>query len=74
MNSKKLDVLVVKEYEQNLNGVVSKKTQWNRVGRAWITKSMEAVGFELFMFPGQRYLIQFAERKNEQNPDNQVEV
>lgn len=71
MNSKQLDVLAVKEYEQNQNGTVVKKTQWNRIGRAWITKSAEAVGFELFMFPGQRYLIQFVERKNEQKNNPQ---
>lgn len=67
MQNKRIDVLAIKEYEQEQNGATVKKTQWNRIGRAWITKSMESVGFELFMFPGQRFLIQFADRRQEQN-------
>jgi len=74
MSQKQLDVLAVKEFEQNINGVPVKKTQWNRIGRAWITKSMEAVGFELFMFPGQRYLIQFSDKKQESKNEKPQEV
>lgn len=60
------DVLVAKEYE--VAGV--KKTQWNRVGRAWPSKSGESLSFELFILPNQRYVVQLAERKTEQKPES----
>lgn len=53
------DVLVAKEYELKKDGAVEKKTAWNRVGRAWQSKSGNAFSFELFMLPDQRYVIQF---------------
>lgn len=58
MNSSSFDVLVAKEYEKKQNGVVEKKTAWNRVGRAWPSKSGNSISLELFLFPGQRYVIQ----------------
>lgn len=60
------DVLVAKEYEAN----GTKKTQWNRVGRAWPSKSGESLSFELFVFPNQRYVVQFADRKQEPKKEN----
>jgi hypothetical protein len=56
MNSKFSDVIVAKEYETHQNGEPQKKTKWNRVGQAWTTNSGK-LAFELYMFPGQRFLV-----------------
>lgn len=71
MNNKFFDILVAKEYETKLNGVSNKKTQWNRVGRAWASKSGESLSFELFMLPNQRYVVQMTDRKSENKPEAQ---
>ena len=52
------DILVAKEYETKQNGTVEKRTAWNRVGRAWASKSGGSLSFELFILPSQRYVIQ----------------
>ncbi len=68
MSNPFFDILVAKEYETKQNGVQEKKTAWNRVGRAWVSKSGGAMSFELYMLPSQRYVIQLAnnqEKKNE---------
>lgn len=52
------DILVAKEYETKQNGTPEKKTAWNRVGRAWMSKSGTSLSFELYMWPSQRYVIQ----------------
>jgi hypothetical protein len=57
------DVLVPKEYESRQNGQAQKRTAWNRVGRAWTSKSSETLSFELFLIPNQRYVIQLKERE-----------
>ncbi len=59
MSTSFFDILVAKEYETKLNGIPEKKTAWNRVGRAWPSKSGTSVSCEFHMFPGQRYVIQF---------------
>jgi hypothetical protein len=59
MNNSFFDILVAKEYETKQNGTLEKKTAWNRVGRAWSSKSGSSMSFEMFMFPGQRYVVQF---------------
>ena len=59
--NKSFDVIVAKEYETKLDGVTVKKTAWNRVGRAWPSKSYESISFELYLIPGQRYVISLKE-------------
>lgn len=66
MNKKFFDVIVAKEYETTVNGQQEKKTAWNRIGRAWPSKSGESLSFELFVLPNQRYVVQMGERKSEQ--------
>lgn len=58
MNNGFYDIIVAKEYETKQNGIPEKKTAWNRVGRAWPSKSGTSLSFELYMFPSQRYVIQ----------------
>lgn len=60
---KSFDVIVAKEYETKVNGQVVKKTAWNRIGRAWPSKSYESISFELYLFPNQRYVIQLRDRE-----------
>lgn len=57
------DVLVPKEYETREGGRVERKTAWNKIGRAWLSRSAESLSFELFMHPNQRYVIQLKDRK-----------
>lgn len=61
------DVLVAKEYETKQNGIPEKKTAWNRVGRAWVSKTGGAMSFELYMLPSQRYVIQLANNQEKSN-------
>lgn len=67
MNQTFFDIIVAKEYETKQNGTPEKKTAWNRVGRAWISKSGGAVNFELYMLPSQRYVIQLQNNKESNN-------
>ena len=71
MNSKYFDILVAKEYESKQNGIPEKRTQWNRVGRAWPSKTGEALSFELYMLPNQRYVVQLADRNSEPKQESQ---
>ena len=66
MNSKFFDVIVAKEYEVKQNGIAERRTAWNKVGRAWTSKSTESLSFELFLIPNQRYVIQLKDRQQEQ--------
>ena len=61
------DVIVAKEYETKQNGSVEKKTAWNRVGRAWTSKSGNSLSFELYMLPSQRYVIQLENSQEKTN-------
>lgn len=61
------DILVAKDYETKQSGTPEKKTAWNRVGRAWLSKSGAAVNFELFMLPSQNYVIQLNTNKESAN-------
>ncbi len=61
------DVIVAKEYETRQNGSVEKKTAWNRVGRAWTSKSGNSLSFELYMLPSQRYVIQLENNQEKTN-------
>lgn len=64
MNTQKFfDVIVAKEYETRQDGQIIKKTAWNRVGRAWPSKSYESISFELYLFPNQRYVVQLKDRE-----------
>lgn len=65
MNPNSFDILVAKEYEIQQEGRSVKRTAWNRVGRAWRSKSNDSLSFELFLIPNQRYVIQLPERKPE---------
>lgn len=65
MSNKFFDVIVAKEYEVNVSGKTEKRTAWNRIGRAWPSKSGESLSFELFMHPNQRYVVQLKDRRPE---------
>jgi hypothetical protein len=65
MSSKFFDVIVAKEYEIRQNGRLERKTAWNRVGRAWTSKSSESMSFELFLIPNQRYVIQLKDKNQD---------
>lgn len=65
MNNAFFDILVAKEYETKQNGTTEKKTAWNRVGRAWQSKSGSSLSFELYMLPSQRYVIQMQNNNQE---------
>jgi hypothetical protein len=58
MSNSFYDILVAKEYETKQNGTPEKKVAWNRVGRAWASKTGSSLSFELYMLPSQRYVIQ----------------
>lgn len=75
MNNRFFDVVVAKEYELKNSGMVTRKTAWNKVGRAWVSKSSEALNFELFLLPNQRYVIQLQDRNSEPplKPENSSE-
>jgi len=66
MSNRFFDVVVAKEYESNQGGRMEKRTVWNKVGRAWPSKSSESVSFELFLFPNIRYVVNFRDRNQEQ--------
>ncbi len=70
MNNKFFDVIVAKEYETRQSGNLERKTAWNKVGRAWISRSNESMSFELYLFPNQRYVIQLTDKKPEANQEN----
>lgn len=67
--SKSFDILVAKEYElTTFEGAREPRTAWNRVGRAWLGKTPDSIGFELFLFPGQKYILHLGERKQIRTP------
>lgn len=63
--NKNLDVIVAKEYSVNFSGKTEKRTAWNRIGRAWVSGSGESLSFELFLIPGQRYVIKLKNKEVE---------
>lgn len=63
------NVIVPKEFEITRNGQVEKKTKWNRVGHAWKSNAGR-VSFELYMFPGHRFVIE-AEQPEQETQNNQ---
>jgi hypothetical protein len=67
MNNAFFDIIVAKEYETKQNGITEKKTAWNRVGRAWQSKSGNSLSFELYMLPSQRYVIQLQNNEVKSN-------
>lgn len=67
MSNAFFDILVAKEYETKQNGVPEKKTAWNKVGRAWQSKSGGSLSFELYMLSNQRYVIQFQSNESKSN-------
>lgn len=67
MNNQFYDIIVAKEYESKTNGVLEKRTAWNRVGRAWASKAGGSLSFELYMLPSQRYVIQLQNQKESPN-------
>lgn len=66
-NIKSFDVIVAKEYEAKQDGKLIKKTAWNRIGRAWPSKTYESISFELYHLPNQRYVIQLKDRATSQD-------
>ena len=69
MNIPFFDIIVAKEYETKHDGITEKKTAWNKVGRAWQSKSNDSFSFELFLFPNQRYVLQLRDRRKEHSSD-----
>ena len=67
MNPKFYDVIVAKEYETRQSGQVEKKVAWNRVGRAWASRSGESLCFELYLIPNQRYVVQLKDKNSGEN-------
>jgi hypothetical protein len=65
MATRSFDVLVAKEFEMELDGKKEKRTAWNRVGRAWPGRNGDAISFELFLFPGQKYVLHMGERRTQ---------
>jgi len=72
MSNNSYEVLVAKEYEVQQEGRSVKRTAWNRVGRAWKSRSTDALNFELFLIPNQRYVIQLRQSPQEQSAQNEV--
>ncbi len=72
MNNKFFDVLVAKEYEIKQNGSVEKRTAWNKIGRAWVSRSNESLSFELYLIPNQRYVIQMGDKRQEATQETAV--
>lgn len=58
MNAKYFDVIVAKDYVTKNDGVETKKTAWNKVGRAWLSMSGENLSLEMFHMPNTRYVVQ----------------
>ena len=46
--NKSFDIIVAKEFQTTVNGKVENRKVWNRVGRAWHSKSGESMSFELY--------------------------
>ena len=67
MNNPFYDILVAKEYEAKQGETYEKRTAWNRVGRAWTSKSGGSLSFELYMLPSQRYVIQLQNSQEKTN-------
>lgn len=68
MKNQFYDIIVAKEYEAKTGETTEKRTAWNRVGRAWASKSGTSLSLELYMLPNQRYVIQLQnnqEKKSE---------
>ncbi|OQW47461.1 MAG: hypothetical protein A4S09_15175 [Proteobacteria bacterium SG_bin7] len=70
MEKQYFDILVAKKYKSKVTGQPEKRTKWNRVGRAWLTKSGESLSFELFILPNVCYLIQSRNKKPDQENNN----
>jgi len=68
VNNRFFDIVVAKEYEIRSNGIAEKRTAWNRVGRAWPSKSGESLSFELFLLPNQRYVLQLSDKNAPREP------
>jgi len=68
MNSNFYDVVVAKDYEVLENGKPVKKTRWNQVGTAWPSKNGNSLLFELFLIPGQRYVVRLRNSEETNQP------
>lgn len=63
MKTNHYDIVVAKEFESKNGETTEKRTVWNKVGRAWPTRSADSMNFELFLIPGQRYVINMKTQK-----------
>lgn len=68
MKRQSFDVLVPKEYETIVDGKPTKRKAWNKVGRAWKSLSDRSMSFELYLIPGQQYVISLRERDPQPDP------
>ncbi len=64
--NKYFDVIVAKEFTIKNGETEEKRTQWNKVGRAWASQSGDSVSFELFLIPNQRYVVQLKSKYDKQ--------
>lgn len=72
-NNKYFDLIVAKDFEITENDKPVKRTQWNRVGKAWHSKNSDRLLVELFMFPGQLYVLAPQEQKEKVTPFEEME-
>lgn len=71
MNSNKFyDIVVAKNFEIRQNGQLESRKVWNKVGRAWCTRTPGTFSFELYLIPGQHYYIDTREDQMEK-PQNE---
>jgi hypothetical protein len=67
MSKSFFDILVAKDFESKQSGATEKKTMWNRIGRAWPSKSGNSLSLEFYMFPEQRYTLQLQNKEEKPN-------
>jgi hypothetical protein len=67
------DVLVLKEYEVVKDGKPIQCKAWNRIGRAWKSRSERSLNLELYLLPGHRYVIPLVESESKnQEPKHET--
>lgn len=71
MSTKYHDIVVAKKYEVEQDGQPVVRTGWNRIGRAWKSRTTDSINFELYMFPNQLYTIALQERDESPQADSE---
>jgi hypothetical protein len=55
-------IVVPKDFEIRRDGQIETRTKWNRVGQSWKSSS-GVTTFELYMFPGQTFVMERADER-----------